>query len=89
MKLLHFVRWLSMAALPASLPMSAQATGGRGMGSGLHFSGGRIFGFHHNRFFARAHFFRGNRFFARSRFGFVGVGFPYPYYCYPEPYGGY
>jgi hypothetical protein len=98
MKKLRFLRWLLMAALAASLPISAQAAGGRGMGGG-HFSGGRGFGFHdgrfHNRFFARGRVFNDRRFFARGRFGFVGFGFPYPYpypypyYCYPGPYWGY
>jgi len=89
MKKLRFLRWLLMAALAASLPISAQAAGGRGMGGGPHFSGGRGFAFHdgrfHNRFFARGRFFRGRHFFASNRFGFVGFGFPYPYF-YPYPY---
>ena len=96
MKKLRFFRWLLMAALAASLPISAQAAGGRGMGGGPHFSGGRGFAFHDGRF----HNFHGNRFFVRNRFfpgarfGFVGFGFPYypypyPYYWYPRPYWGY
>jgi hypothetical protein len=99
LRVFRFFRWLLMAALAASLPISAQAAGGRGMGGGPHFSGGRVFAFHdgrfHNRFFARGRFFHGNRFFPRGRFGFVGFGFPYPYpypypyYWYPGPYWGY
>jgi hypothetical protein len=50
MKKLRFFRWLLMAALAASLPISAQAAGGRGMGGGPHFSGGRVFAFHDGRF---------------------------------------
>jgi hypothetical protein len=95
MKKLRVFHWLLMAALAASLPITARATGGHGMGGGPHFSSGRGFAFHdgrfHNRFFARGRFFRGNRFFVRNRFfprgrfGFVGFGFPYPYF-YPYPY---
>ena len=103
MKKLRLFRWLLMAALAASPLISAQAAGGRGMGGGPHFLGGRGFAFHdgrfHNRFFARDRFFHDNRFFGRNRFfprgrfGFVGFGFPYPYpypyYWYPGPYCGY
>jgi hypothetical protein len=91
MKKLRVFRWLLIAALAASLPISAQAAGGRGMRGGPRFSGGRGFAFHdgrfHNRFFARGRFVSG--------FGFVGFGFPfpfpypYPYYWYPGPYWGY
>jgi hypothetical protein len=101
MKKLHVFRWLLMAALAASLPISAQAAGGRGMGGGPHFSSGRGFGFHDgrfsNRFVARGRFFRGNRFFVRNRFftrgrfvpgfGFVGFGLPVPF-PYPYPFYG-
>jgi hypothetical protein len=102
MNKLRVFHWLLMAALAASLPISAHAAGGRGMGpigGGPHFSGGRGFAFHdgrfHNRFFARGRFFRGNRFFVRNRFfphgrfvsGFGFVGFGFPYpYPYPYPY---
>jgi hypothetical protein len=43
---LHVFRWLLMVVLAASLPISAQAAGGRGMGGGPRFSGGRSFAFH-------------------------------------------
>jgi hypothetical protein len=44
-KKLHVFSWLLMTALAASLPISAQAAGCRGMGGGLRFSGGPSFAF--------------------------------------------
>jgi hypothetical protein len=86
-------------ALAASLPITARAAGGHGMGGpiggGPRFSAahGRDFAFHdgrfHNRFFAHDRFFRHHRDFV-SNFAFVGFGFPdwYPNYygSYPEDY---
>jgi hypothetical protein len=78
MKELRFFRWFLMATLAASLPITAQASGGHGMGGpmggGPHFSGarGRDFAFHggrfHNRFFAHDRFFRRDHFFVHDRF---------------------
>jgi hypothetical protein len=72
--------WLLMAALAASLPITAQAAGGNGMRGGPHFSGGRGFAFHDGRFH--------NRFFVRNGFPYP-YPYPYPYYWYPGPYWGY
>jgi hypothetical protein len=76
MKKLRVFRWLSMATLAASLPITARAAGDHGMsgpmGGGPHFSGarGRDFAFHdgrfHNRFFAHDRFFRRDHFFIRE-----------------------
>jgi hypothetical protein len=86
-KKLHVFSWLLVAALAASLPISAQAAGCRGMGGGLRFSGGPSFAFQDGRFSNR--FFVRNRFFTRGRFvpgsGFVGFGFLFPF-RYPYPY---
>jgi hypothetical protein len=79
MKKLCVFRWLLMATLAASLPITAQAAGGHSMGGpmrdGPHFSGarGRNFAFHdgrfHNRrFFSHDRFFRRDRFFVHDRF---------------------
>jgi hypothetical protein len=103
MKKLRVFRWLLMATLAASLPITAQAAGGHRMGGpmrgGPHLSGarGRSFAFHdgrfHNRrFFAHDRFFRHHhRFF--SNFAFVGFGFPdwCPNYygSYPDDYSNY
>jgi hypothetical protein len=91
------------AALAASLPITAQAAGGHGMGVGPHFSGarGRDFAFHdgrfHNRFFAHDRFLRRDHFFVHDRFfrnhrGFVSnfafVGFGFPDW-YPNYYDSY
>jgi hypothetical protein len=78
MRKLSVFRWLLVATLAASLPMTAQAAGGYGMvgpmRGGPHFSGarGRNFAFHdgrfHNRFFAHDRFFRRDHFFVHDRF---------------------
>jgi hypothetical protein len=80
MKKLRVFRWLLMATLAASLPITAQAAGGHSMGGGPmrggpHFSGarGRSFAFHdgrfHNRcFFAHDRFVRRDHFFVHDRF---------------------
>src|SRR6202040_4400431 len=93
MKKLRYFRWLLMATLAASLPITAQAAGGSIMGGGPRLSGGRgrDFAFHdgrfHNRFFAHDRFFRRDRFFAHDRFfrrhhrfvsNFAFVGFGFP-----------
>ena len=51
MKKLRVFRWLLLAALAASLPITAQAAGGHGLGGGPHFSGarGRDFAFRDGR----------------------------------------
>jgi hypothetical protein len=77
MKKLRVFRWLSMATLAASLPITARAAGDHSMsgpmGGGPHFSGarGRDFAFHdgrfHNRFFAHDRFFRRDHFFIHER----------------------
>ena len=95
MKKLRVFRWLLMATLAASLPITAQAAGGPIMGGGPRLSGGRgrDFAFHdgrfHNRFFAHDRFFRHHHRFV-SNFAFVGFGFPdwYPNYydSYPDYY---
>ena len=99
MKKLRVFRWLLMATLAASLPITAQAAGGHSvggpMGGGPHFSGarGRDFAFHdgrsNNRFFAHDRFFRHHHRFV-SNFAFVGFDFPdwYPNYynSYPDDY---
>jgi hypothetical protein len=79
MKKLRFFRWLLMATLAASLPITAQAAGGHSMGGpmrgGPHFSGarGRSFAFHDGRFhdrrfFAHDHFSRRDHFLVHDRF---------------------
>ena len=93
MKKLLFFRWLLMATLAASLPITAQAAGGHIMGGGPHLSGGRgrDFAFHdgrfHNRFIAHDRFFRRDRFLVHDRFfrrhhrfvsNFAFVGFGFP-----------
>jgi hypothetical protein len=93
MKKLRYFRWLLMATLAASLPITAQAAGGPIMGGGPRLSGGRgrDFAFHdgrfHNRFFVHDRFFRHHHRFV-SNLAFVGFGFPYwyPNYCdlYPD-----
>jgi hypothetical protein len=95
MKKLRYFRWLLMATLAASLPITAQAAGGHIMGGGPRLSGGRgrDFAFHdgrfHNRFFVHDRFFRHHHRFV-SNLAFVGFGFPdwYPNYydSYPDDY---
>src|SRR4029077_12017546 len=79
MKKLRFFRWLLMATLAASLPITAQAAGGHSMGGlmrgGPHFSGARRRSFafqdgrfHDRRFFAHDRFFRRDNFFVHDRF---------------------
>jgi Putative peptidoglycan binding domain len=87
MKKLRVFHWLLMAALATSLPITARATGGHGMGGGPHFSSGRGFAFHdgrfHNRFFVHDNFFRDHR---RFFVGFDFIGFGFPYWWYPDYY---
>src|ERR1700676_1504188 len=96
MKKLRFFRWLLMATLAASLPITAQAADGHSVGGpmrgGPHFSGarGRSFAFHdgrfqESRFFVHDRLFRHHRRFA-SNFAFVGFSFPD---LYPTYYGSY
>jgi hypothetical protein len=74
MKKLRVFRWLSMATLAASLPITARAAGDHSMsgpmGGRPHFSGARDRAFHdgrfHNRFFAHDRFFRRDHFFNRE-----------------------
>jgi hypothetical protein len=79
MKKLRIFRWLLMATLAGSLPITAQAAAGHSMGvpmrGGAHFSGarGRSFAFHDgrfhdHRFFAHDRFFRRDHFFVHDRF---------------------
>ena len=100
MKKLRAFRWLLMATLAASLPITIQAAGGHSMGGpmrgGPHFSGSRGLDFafrdgrFHNRFFAHHGFFRHHHGFVSD---FVGFGFPdwYPNYydSYPDDYSNY
>jgi hypothetical protein len=103
MKKLRVFRWLLMATLAASLPITARAAGGHSMGGGPHFSDarGRNIAFHdgrfHNRFFAHDRFFRRGQFFVHDRFfrqrhrfvsNFAFVGFGFPDW-YPNYYGSY
>ena len=103
MKKLRVFRWLLMATLAASLPITARAAGGRSMGGGPHFSGarGRGFAFHdgrfHNRFFAHDRFFRRDHFLIHDRSfrhhdrfvsNFAFVGFGFPDW-YPNYYDSY
>jgi hypothetical protein len=77
MKKLRVFRWLSMATLAASLPITTRAAGDHSisgpMGGGSHFSGPHVrdFTFHdgrfHNRSFTHDRFFRHDHFFNHER----------------------
>jgi hypothetical protein len=96
MKTTHLFHWLTAAAVAASLPVTARATSGHGMGGfaggGAHSSprfnhqfGSRDnFGGH--RFAVHDHFFRNHR---RFFIGFDFVSFGFPYWWYPDYYYGY